>query len=373
MNFLIITHVLHKKRGDNFYAYAPYVREMNLWLKYVDKVTVMGSMSSLSISAIDLPYKHDFINFIKIPSIAFTSFFKAFRSVLKIPIILFRLFSACWEANHIHLRCPGNIGLLGCLVQICFPSKVKTAKYAGNWDPNSKQPLSYRIQKLILRNTFLTRNIKVLVYGDWKNQTKNIKSFFTATFNEVDIEVIKTKDYTKSLNFLFIGSLVSGKRPLFAIQVVEKLLKAGKNVYLEVYGDGVLREELQSYILKNNLESVVNLNGNKPKNVIKKALEDAHFLLLPSKSEGWPKAIAEAMFFGVIPISTSVSCVPFMLNYGDRGILINTKINEAFENISNHLRDTTKLEHMAILAKQWSQKFTLDYFEEEISKLIKVN
>src|SRR5690606_34200508 len=49
---------------------------------------------------------------------------------------------------------------------------------------------------------------------------------------------------------------------------------------------------------------------------------DSHFLILASKSEGWPKAVAEAMFFGCILIVTPVSCVPWMLNYGSRGILI---------------------------------------------------
>ena len=70
------------------------------------------------------------------------------------------------------------MGLIGAIVNILFPNKQKTAKYAGNWDPKSKQPWSYRLQKWILSNTFLTKNMQVLVYGEWPNQTKNIKPFF---------------------------------------------------------------------------------------------------------------------------------------------------------------------------------------------------
>lgn len=81
--------------------------------------------------------------------------------------------------------------MLGCLVQIFFPKKIKTAKYAGNWDPEAKQPLSYRIQRWVLSNTFLTRNIQVLVYGEWKQQTKNIKPFFTATYSKSEIIELK--------------------------------------------------------------------------------------------------------------------------------------------------------------------------------------
>ena len=74
--------------------------------------------------------------------------------------------------------------MLGCFIQILFPNKPKTAKYAGNWDPKSSQPTSYRIQKWILNNTILTKNMQALVYGEWEGNSKNIKPFFTATYQE---------------------------------------------------------------------------------------------------------------------------------------------------------------------------------------------
>jgi hypothetical protein len=44
-------------------------------------------------------------------------------------------------------------------------------------------------------------------------------------------------------------------------------------------------------------------------------------VLLPSNSEGWPKAIAEGMFWGCVQLQTAVSCVPYMLDYGKEGLL----------------------------------------------------
>ena len=179
------------------------------------------------------------------------------------PLIVFKVFVACKKADHIHLRCPGNIGFIGCLVQIFFPKKKKTAKYAGNWDPNAKQPLSYRFQKWILSNTFLARNMQVLVYGDWKNQSKNVKPFFTATYHNSEIQQHIKKDYSGYLKFVFIGSLVEGKRPLFAVKIIEALHKQGVKVSLDVYGDGVLKESLQAYIQNNELGNVMEINQKK--------------------------------------------------------------------------------------------------------------
>ena len=371
MRFLIITHVLHTKQNNTFFAYAPYVREMNLWLKYVDEVSVVAPLSFGEKQTIDSAYLHNNLQFVSIPLIAFTSIKNTINSLFKLPVILFKLFKACQKADHIHLRCPGNIGLLGCLIQVFFPKTPKTAKYAGNWDPNAKQPLSYRFQKWILANTFLTKNMQVLVYGNWKHLSKNIKPFFTATFTDEERQEILERDYKNVLRFVFVGSLVEGKRPLLAIEIVRALKNRGMNVVLDVYGDGVLKPDLKAYIEKNNLQDTIKLHGNQEKAVIKNILQQAHFLILPSKSEGWPKAVAEAMFFGTIPIATSVSCVPDMLDYGNRGILIEPDLDKALHAISDALKNETALRNMSEAASKWSQKYTLDIFENEISNMLK--
>jgi glycosyltransferase involved in cell wall biosynthesis len=370
MRFLIITHVPHTKINGDYYAYAPYVREMNIWLKHVSDVEIVAPLTNFEKTDIDAAYVHSNIKFSEIPSIAFTSFFKSLLSFLKLPYIFFRIFVSCAKADHIHLRCPGNIGLLGSLVQVLFPKKMKTAKYAGNWDPKSNQPLSYRIQKSILSNIALTKHMQVLVYGNWKNQTKNIKSFFTATYSDDEIPEIQTKKYDSGLNFMFVGSLVEGKQPLFAIQLIEALYNKGFKVKLDLFGDGILKTKLLDYVQANNLTSYITIHGDVDKTILKEAYKSSHFSILPSKSEGWPKAIAEAMFFGLIAISTNISCVSWMLDEGRRGILIENDLPKATEKVESSIKNAN-LAAMSVASSQWSQKYTLDAFETEIIKLLK--
>ena len=368
MKFLVITNAPTLKENDSYVAYEPYVREMNIWAKYVDAFTILSPTSydkALLTSRFDVQPE-----VISVRSLQFNSLGAMISSLLGMPIIVVKLFQVCKKADHIHLRCPGNMGLLGCFVQIFFPKKTKTAKYAGNWDPKAKQPLSYRLQKWILSNPFLTKNMQVLVYGDWPNQTKNIKPFFTATYKDSEIETPIKRDYSGDLKFVFVGTLVPGKRPLLALQIIEALYKQGKNVFLEVYGEGVLKQELLDYIHVHGLEKVVTLHGNQSKDMVKKTLKTAHFLILPSKSEGWPKAIAEGMFFGVIPMATAVSCVPHMLDFGNRGILMEAHLDQDVSHINDALKDTEKLGSMSKRASKWSQQYTLEAFEKAIVKLL---
>ncbi len=370
MKVIVISSSPFVHKNGSYFAYSPYVKELKIWAKYADEIAFTCPIwikdNGLLISKIDIP----------ISKIYFAKEFnlKSFRNILMgleySFYNFFTIFKSMLWADHIHLRCPGNIGLMGCIIQIFFPSKPKTAKYAGNWDPKAQQPWSYKLQKWILSNTFLTKNIQVLVYGEWEHQTKNIKPFFTATYNEADKLPIINRKLDDEISFLFVGTLAKGKRTLYAIQMVEKLKVSGFAVNLSIFGNGKDLDDIKEYIITNSLESFIFLKGNQSKEIIKKAYQESHFLLLPSKSEGWPKVVAEAMFWGCLPIATSVSCVPSMLNHGKRGILLKMKLEDDVQQIVAILNNQTEYDNIVQNSVAWSRKYTLDLFEKEIKVLL---
>ncbi|WP_445713068.1 glycosyltransferase [Flavobacterium sp.] len=380
MKFAIITHVQHIQKDSNYFGYAPYIREMNIWIKYVDEVVIVAPIVNFNTNPIHDSYKHSKIDFKQVEEFDITSLQNCLKAIIRLPKIIATTYKAMAKADHIHLRCPGNMGLIGSIVQILFPKKKKTAKYAGNWDPNANQPFTYKLQRWILSNTFLTKNIQVLIYGEWLHQTKNIKPFFTATYSKNEILTLNEKNtnlLNKSitqlntpLKFIFVGTLSKGKQPLYAIQLIEQLIKKGKNVTFDVFGEGEMRNEIEAYIHNKQLEKVVTLKGNQSKETVLKAYQKSHFLILPSKSEGWPKVVAEAMFWGCLPLATSVSCVPYMLDNGKRGIVL----KEDLEFDTNQLLETLKNEfmykNMISEAQKWSRQYTTDTFDSEIQKLI---
>jgi glycosyltransferase involved in cell wall biosynthesis len=370
MKLAIITIVKHTYHEKKHYGYAPYVREMNLWGRYVDELIVVGPKNETNVvDAIDTYYDHEQVQFISVPNFNILDFWQSLRAVFVVPIIFLRCCYTMYHADHIHLRCPGNISLVACVAQIFFPRKKKSTKYAGNWDPDSKQPWSYRLQQAILRNTILTRNMQVLVYGEWPNETSNIHPFISATYYEREKVPFKKRDYNKSLQFVFAGALVVGKRPLLTIQIIEALNNKGISSVLHLFGDGPLMPELQAYLKDHQLESKIILYGNRDKSEVKAALMNAHFNILPSKSEGWPKAVAEGMFFGCIPVATSVSCVAWMLGEGTRGILIESDLEQAVSKIIETLTHQD-LDAMAKAALDWSQQYTFDRLEADIKAVL---
>jgi glycosyltransferase involved in cell wall biosynthesis len=371
MTFCIITHVSHGIENEEYFAYSPYVREMNIWAKRVQKMVIVAPLNLSKKTAIEVVYEHKNIDFRKVSKFNFLTIKSSITTLFLLPKISFEIYKAMKISDHIHLRCPGNMGLLGSIIQILFPKKQKTAKYAGNWDPKAKQPLSYKMQKWILSNTFLTKKIKVLVYGEWENSSKNIKPFFTATYHDVEKVTVLTRELKGVITFIFAGTLANGKNPLYAVKLIETLKSKGNNVQLLLFGEGSERKQIEKYIDEQQLSDYVICYGNQNQDVIKKAYQQSHFVILPSKSEGWPKVIAEGMFWGCLPISSKVSCVPNMLDNGKRGLLLNMIFDDDVKQIETLLKDNKSYQEKVCKAIDWSRNYTLDFFENEIEMILK--
>lgn len=371
MRFLIITSATHSIIDEKVLSYAPLVYEMNLWTKHCDEVVIVAPIKVFDEKDLNIAYNDQQ----KIKIISVREFnIKSLQSVIKAIFLsaynFLIIFKAMFSANHIHLRCPGNIGLLGCFAQLFFPFKTKTAKYAGNWDLNVKQPFTYKLQKKILASTF-TRNMNVLVYGKWPNQSKNIKPFFTATYSEGEKTDVVKPSFENGISFVFAGMLVSGKNPLYAVKLVENLRHKGYDANLSLYGEGVERHKLESYIDDQKLQNFVFLKGNQKADVVKNAYQKSHFVILPSESEGWPKVIAEGMFWGAVPIVKPVSCVPFMVDYGNRGILLESDLEKDTSQIQKLINDRNSFDVMSKNAASWSREYTVEEFEAQIKRLLK--
>ncbi|SEP54946.1 glycosyltransferase family 4 protein [Flavobacterium urocaniciphilum] len=373
MKLVVFSNAPIVKKDDLSFLYAPYEKEMQLWAKHAHSIQFCCPIWNEDRSLLIAPVSFEIQPTIELKDFNVTTFWNVFKAFPNVIRNFATIYKAMKNANHIHLRCPGNIGLLACLIQVLFPNSPKTAKYAGNWDPKAKQPFTYKIQKWILNNTFLTKNMQVLVYGEWEGNSKNIKPFFTATYSEKEIthSIIKIKNDV--IHFMFVGMLSEGKRPLYAIQLIEELNKMNINVHLSVYGEGILRSEIEEYISTKNLKNQVTIFGNQTKDIIKEAYQNNHFLILPSKSEGWPKVVAEAMFFGCVPLTTNVSCVNYMIGNGSRGRILSLNLNDDVAQIQKLLLKESDYYKMSDAACNWSKQFTTEYFENEIKKLLTIS
>lgn len=99
------------------------------------------------------------------------------------------------------------------------------------------------------------------------------------------------------LRFVFLASLTPRKQPLLLLRSFAKLRRDRINARLDLIGDGVLRSAIEAEILRLGLTGIVTLHGHlaDPYGLVAQA--DA--MVLPSLSEGVPRAGLEALHLGV--------------------------------------------------------------------------
>jgi glycosyltransferase involved in cell wall biosynthesis len=93
-----------------------------------------------------------------------------------------------------------------------------------------------------------------------------------------------------------------------------------KKIKVSIFGDGPLRQYLQSRIRQYDLADIISLYGHHPD--IKSIMHAWDVFVLTSESEGLPMSLIEAMSVGVIPICTRVGGIPEVIEEGINGFLI---------------------------------------------------
>lgn len=111
---------------------------------------------------------------------------------------------------------------------------------------------------------------------------------------------------SSALRLVGVGRLIQGKGTAQAIDTVAELRGRGIDVSLEWIGPGPLRDELTQHIRRLGLQDAVRLLGEVRPETVPALLRQAHVFVLPTESETYGIALAEALGQG-LPVVTSGS------------------------------------------------------------------
>lgn len=94
---------------------------------------------------------------------------------------------------------------------------------------------------------------------------------------------------------LFVGRLVEGKRPGDAVAAIEPVREKHPNVRLYLCGEGSLQGDLESQVADVGLDDAVQFLGQVPYDTMPALYRTSDALVLPSRAEGLPRTVLEAM------------------------------------------------------------------------------
>lgn len=241
-----------------------------------------------------------------------------------------------------------------------------------------KKNIKHKIWKIILRKAYLNADYIVVV-------SNKIKSYISKDFhikedkikviyNGINFEYLNKLSFenysfqNKSLNILAVGRISEAKNYPLLINSFSLLAKKYPNLYLNIIGDGELKNIISNLIKEKKLENRVTLWGfiKNPYPFMKKA----DCFVLSSKWEGFPNVLIEALYLNGHVVSTDCDTGPSeIITHEHDGLLSPVDDAEKLaENIERMLFDEELrrkvYENSRISVKRFDEKVMIENYKK---------
>ncbi len=355
-------------RGKTSFGFSSVVNEIEFFEEKFESIVWIGAdYTNFDSSSLMQEIINPKIKLIFIPRLGGKKIINVFEIFLYYPILFFIILKNIYNSDVIHTRAPSHASFIAVMISFFFKSKVWWHKFAGDWN-ESTLPFFYRFQRNML---IKSRHSKVTINGFWHDQPTHCLSFENPclSLNEIEIgeSISKNKNFNIPFVFTFVGRLDSEKG-------VDEIIEALKTISFDsidkvhFVGNGENLEYYRNETLF--LKEKVVFHGFLEKTQVHEILKQAHFFLLPSKSEGFPKVIAEACCYGAIPIVSNVGSISHYVN-NLNGFVWKIKSNENFSlSIQKAINSNSiSLKEKSIAGIELAKKFTFVNYVQKLEQI----
>lgn len=373
MRLVIISHTPHYRTEKGFAGWGPTIREINHLTKLFEEIIHIAPLHSDTAPGSSLEYDNEKIKFIPIKPYGGPGF-KDKLSILTTALHNLRVIKKnIKQSDWIQFRAPTAMGLYVLPYLSFFRKKNLWVKYAGNWKMENA-PVSYRFQKWWLENNF--QKSKVTINGHWEGQKEHIINFENPTFDESELtgafDTGKVKSFEGKLTLCYSGQLAENKGVGLILEALKNLKDKQQIEEVIFAGDGELRDQYERTASGINLK--MTFRGFVNRSEIENIYEHSHLILLPSRSEGFPKVIAESAAYGCVPVVSDVSSIGQYFDDSNSFLLKKINAVELGEKINQALSDRGQLKQKSLNCLKVAELFTYErYIQNLKEKIIESN
>lgn len=376
MRFLIVSHTPHYRLGGEIVGWGATLREIDYLATLFDEVVHVAPLHDEPAPASSLPYTAANVCLVPVRP-AGGAGLQAKLGILAAWFDYARVIvGELRRTDAVHVRCPANISLLALLLLTLRRRPEKRwIKYAGNWQPVGPEPFSYRFQRWLLTKNRV--RARVTVNGSWPGQPEHVASFVNPCLTEDEISggirATELKRLDSIISLLFVGRLESEKGVLRILDICGLLKGKGVAFRMDLVGDGPQRAFFEQEAEKSGLGGKIIFHGWLTRSALNPLYKRAHFFLLPSDSEGWPKVLSEAMAYGVVPLASNVGSISqFLGEFGTGRCFPPSEVAAYAEAIEDYLRNPARWSEESGKACNAAARFTYQGHLERVRNLLEL-
>jgi glycosyltransferase involved in cell wall biosynthesis len=369
---LIISHTEHYYDESNIIVgWGPTIREINCLLRLFDEIWHIAPLYDVKAPASAIPYtKTCTFHFIPIKPTGGHTVFKKIDILYNFIYIIPLLRRTLKKVDYFQFRAPTGIGVILIPLLSLMTNKKGWFKYAGNW-AEINSPWSYKFQRFYLSNL---QNRIVTINGIWPDQKKHLISFENPCLT-VDNRIegkssFVSKNFKNKYNLCFVGHLTISKGADYLLNALRDLRFSSLIDTFHIIGSGELLNDFVE--LQNKVNFKVIMHNYIPNNQVHDLFKICHFLVLPSRSEGFPKVVAEAANYGCIPVVSDISAIGQIVSHEFNGFLL-SPIRLKNGLLNDDLYDILRCKNLNKIAYEsflMGELFTFHRYSNRISDLI---
>lgn len=276
------------------------------------------------------------------------------------------------SADAIHTPIPGDVGTVGMLLAWLF-RKPLFVRYCGNW----LRPVT-RAEKLwrwFMETTAGGRNVMLATGGTAEPpspKNPNVRWIFSSSLTAGEMEELgshQPKLDRERLRLITVGRQQAGKGTDKLVDALAMIRRQFPQVQLDVVGDGSDVARLKQQAAELGVSGQVVFHGKLDHAGVLHRMKQAHIFCFPTRSEGFPKAVLEAMACGLPVIATSVSVLPRLLSTGG-GILIEPSSAAVARAIGEITSSEENFKAMSAKAQSMARAYTLERWRDTIGAML---
>jgi len=369
---VVVSHTPHYRGAGDVVGWGPTVRELDALASLTDELVHIAPLHDGSPTNACESYRAENVRFVPVSP--------AGGPQLRDKLGIVRA-SCSWgrtirreldTADAVHVRCPANISAVTLLLLATRSlPKRRWFKYAGTWDHDSGVPHSYRAQRwLLLHGKRLHRGI-VTVPGSRYPLPEHVRHLRNPIRQDaIDFDRVDLPD--GEVRLIFAGRLERSKGATTAYLVAQRIVDRGHAVRLDMAGEGPDRRALQSLEAGAVDGLHVAVHGWLSRSELDHLYASAHFVLLPSLSEGFPKVLAEGMAFGAVPLAADVGAIGQEFEALDAGIALeSSSVDDYASAVIDLITPPSRWAEASRQCRRASEAFSYRTYLEAVAEILR--
>jgi glycosyltransferase involved in cell wall biosynthesis len=293
-----------------------------------------------------------------------------FRKILVIPWLIkngWPILHAVRNADAVHAPIPGDIPTLGMLAAFIL-HKPLFVRHCGNWAV--QRTLAERFWRWFMERYGGGRNVMLATGGMTEPPSRynlNLAWIFSTSLTEHELQMLNEKPKRDSgLRLIIVCRQEVGKGTDLLVRSLPLILEAFPDASLDVVGDGSALPQLKMLASEIGVEQKVSFHGRVGHQQVLELLHRATLFCYPTRSEGFPKAVLEALACGLPVVTTRVSVLTHLISRGCGQLLDEATPNAITQAVKQCLTDEAAYLRMSLAAREVARGYSLECWRDTI-------